>query len=326
LSPLQNEIIMDGGGGENNNDDALFSCAICGTSEGDSSNLTSQSSLQTNATVRCGHQFCNSCIDRELVRRREFPCPLCGNPVKRVTLTQRTLDDVQCEKDTSWRRRVLKVFNKTEKDFPTLLEYNDYLEQVEDMIYSIVNEDPEAETNKIKIREYEQRHKAEIVVRQSQRADEERSIQDQIAGEQREAERLRREALEEERAIAAAKRKLKQESTQVLLGEREEVSAELRAAQMQGYRNELKRQALGRRQPANFVSPRVREPEGGWVRESKMDPDLYRKRQAAGGGIPVGSIASYERNWNETVSTLFSKPGGRGKRPQKAQQTPIPTH
>lgn len=250
---------------------------------------------------------CNSCIDRELSRKREFPCPICKNPVKRVTLTQRTLDDVQCEKDTSWRRRVLKVFNKTEKDFPSLLEYNNYLEEVEDMIYSIVNEEPEAEEHKAKIKEYEHAHKAEIVIRQSQRADEERSIQDRIAAEQREAERLRREYQEEEKAIAVTKRKLKQESTEVLLGEREEVSAELRAAQMQGYRNELKRQSRGKKAATNFVSPRVREPDGGWLRESKLDRDLYRKRQAAGGGIPTGSIASQERNWNETVSSLFCR-------------------
>jgi hypothetical protein len=63
---------------------------------------------------------------------KEFPCPLCNNPVKKVTLSTRTLDDVQCEKDTSWRRRVMKVFNKVETDFPALLEYNNYLEEVED--------------------------------------------------------------------------------------------------------------------------------------------------------------------------------------------------
>jgi len=287
----------------------LFRCAICGTAEGDSSNLSSQTSLQTNATVRCGHQFCNSCIDRELSRKREFPCPICQTAVKRVTLTQRTLDDVQCEKDTSWRRRVLKVFNKAEKDFAALREYNDYLEHVENMIYSIVNEEPDVEECKAKIKEYEQQHKAEIVIRQSQRADEERSIQDRIAAEQREAERQRREVEEEEKAIAVNKRKWKQESTQVLLGEREEVSAELRAAQMQGYRNELKRQSRGRAAATNFVSPKVREPDGGLLlREStKLDRELYRKRQAAGGGIPVGSIASHERNWNETVSSLFKR-------------------
>ncbi|OEU20681.1 hypothetical protein FRACYDRAFT_267725 [Fragilariopsis cylindrus CCMP1102] len=289
----------------------LFSCAICGIAEGDSSNLTSQSQLQNNSTVGCGHQFCSSCIDRELSRRREFPCPICETPVKKVTLSTRTLDDVLCEKDTSWRRRVMKVFNKTQKDFPSLLEYNNYLEEVEDMIYSIVNEEPNAEECKGKIKAYEENHRTEIVIRQSQRADAERAIQDQIASEQREAERRKRELREEEKAIALTKRKFKQESAEVLLGERDEVSAELKAAQMQGYRNELKRQREGRQANAAtvFVSPRVREPEGGFKDRrdtgNTLDLKFYRKRQAAGGGIPVGSLTSQERNWNETVSTIF---------------------
>lgn len=288
---------------ENDADDYLFSCAICGTTEGD--NLTSTTTLQTNATVKCGHQFCTACIDRELARRREFPCVVCGSAVRRVTLTQRTLDDVQTEKDTGWRRRVLKVFNKTQADFATLQEYNDYLEEVEDMIYSIVNEEPEAEEHKAKIKEYESKYKAEIVIRQSQRADEERNIQDRIASQIRESERLKREYQEEEKAINFAKRRLKIESTEVILGERDQVSAELRQAQMQGYRNELKRQAKGHKPMTNWVSPRVREPEGGLAREDKIDREVYRKRQAAGGGILPGSILSHERNWSETTSSLF---------------------
>lgn len=221
-----------------------------------------------------------------------------------MTLTQRTLDDVQCEKDTSWRRRVLKVFNKTQTDFPSLLEYNNYLEEVENLIFSIVNEEPDAEECKAKIKEYEQAHKAAIVIRQSQRADEERSIQDRIAAEQRQTEQLRQEVAEEEKAISLAKRKWKQESTEVLLGEREEVSAELQAAQIMGYRNEVKRQRKQANAGAAFVSPRVREPAKGWKKD-QMNRDLYRKRQAAGGGVPTGSIASHERNWNETLSSLF---------------------
>uniref|UniRef100_A0A7S1GHB7 RING-type domain-containing protein n=1 Tax=Cyclophora tenuis TaxID=216820 RepID=A0A7S1GHB7_CYCTE len=287
-------------------DDDLFRCAICGTAEGDSSNLTTQSSLQTNATVGCGHQFCTACVERELSRRKEFPCPICETPVKRVTLSTRTLDDVQCEKDTSWRRRVTKVFNKIESDFSTLLEYNNYLEEVEDIIYAIVNEEPNAEEMKAKVKAYEEANKSQIVIRQSQRADEERSIADRIAAEQREVERRKREVIEEERAIALTKRKYKQEAAEVLLGEREEVSAELRAAQMQGYRNELKRQGRGTTKN-NMISPRVREPDDGLQRDKKLDRELYRKRQAAGGGIPSGSIASHERNWNETVSSIFSK-------------------
>lgn len=219
-------------------------------------------------------------------------------------MDQRSLDAVQCERDTSWRRRVLKVFNKTQSDFKSLLEYNNYLEEVEDLIFCIVMEEPNAEACKQKIKDYEQAHKQEIVIRQSQRADEERSIQDRIAAEQRETERLRREAADEEKAIAATKMRYKQESTQVLLGERDEVSAELRQAQMQGYRNELKRQSRGKK-AVDFVSPRVREP-AQWKRET-LDRQLYLKRQAAGGGVPTGSILAHERNWNETVQTLFAR-------------------
>jgi CDK-activating kinase assembly factor MAT1 len=287
--------------------DDLFRCALCGIAEGDSSNLTNLQSLQTNATVGCGHQFCTPCIDRELSRRREFPCPICETPVKKVSLSTRTLDDVLCEKDTSWRRRVMKVFNKTEKDFVSLLEYNNYLEEVEDMIYSIVNEEPSAEEMKARIKAYEEAYRTEIVIRQSQRADEERAIQDQIAKEQRDAERRRRDLEEDAKAIALAKARFKQESAEVLLGEREEVSAELRAAQMQGYRNELKRQREGKTAATIFVSPRVREPDGGMGREKKLDRDTYLRRQAAGGGIPAGSLTSQERNWNETLSTLFER-------------------
>jgi hypothetical protein len=75
---------------------------------------------------------------------------------------------------------------------------------------------------------------------------------------------------------------------------------------MQGYRNELKRQREGRAAATAFISPRVREPDGGLTREKKLDRELYRKRQAAGGGIPAGSLTSQERNWNETVSTLLT--------------------
>jgi hypothetical protein len=38
-------------------DDYLFRCVICGTSEADAANITSNATLQTNATVRCGHQL-----------------------------------------------------------------------------------------------------------------------------------------------------------------------------------------------------------------------------------------------------------------------------
>jgi hypothetical protein len=76
---------------------------------------------------------------------------------------------------------------------------------------------------------------------------------------------------------------------------------------MQGYTNELRRQGRGGATATNLISPNVREPKEGLHKETKLDRELYAKRQAAGGGIPSGSIASHERNWNEAVSSLFSR-------------------
>jgi len=199
----------------------------------------------------------------------------------------------------------MKVYNKSEKDFSNLVDYNNYLEEVEDIIYSIVNEEPNAEENKAKLKAYEEHHKSEIVIRQSQRADEERMITDRIAAEQREAIRKKREFEEEEQAVNLAKRKLKQETVEVMLGEREEVSAELRAAQMQGYRNEVRRQQRGKKAAAISEGPRVRHTE--IRKEPKLDKETYLKRQAAGGGVPSGSIATVERAWQEAVSSLFQR-------------------
>ena len=115
--------------------------------------------------------------------------------------------------------------------------------------------------------------------------------------EKREVERKKRECWEVSQALTLAKRKMQQEAREVLLGEREEVSEEVRAAQIQGYRNELLR-ARRRAQLATthgggssssittFATsmfqdrgPMVREPEGGLLHhhEKKLDRETYRK-------------------------------------------------
>ena len=108
--------------------------------------------------------------------------------------------------------------------------------------------------------------------------------------------------------IAAAKRRFKQESLQVSLGEREEVSKELIAAQKVGYRNEILKAHRNKKiKDGNYnQGPRVRIPGGALKNDIKMDRTLYLKRQAAGGGIPSGSIMAHEKNWNMAVSTLFA--------------------
>lgn len=286
---------------ESDDDADSFRCAICGMREGDSSNLT-KSSLQTNATVRCGHQFCLPCVERELSRKKAFPCPSCGEEVKRTTLSTRTLDDVQCEKDTSWRRKILRVYNKGEKDFPSLVEYNNYLEEVEDIIFSIVNEEPNAEECKAKFRKRGEEDKNQINIRLSRRAAEDRSRADRIAAQQREAERLKREHLEEEKTVRSNKQRYKLEAKEVLFGEREKVSKELVETRMHGYKDKHKPTGQG----ASYLhGSRVREPQGGLLKDKKLTKEEYLKRQSAGGGIPSRNAQTHDRNWQLTASSLF---------------------
>ena len=91
-----------------------------------------------------------------------------------------------------------------------------------------------------------------------------------------------------------------------MLGERDQVSAEVAAAQMLGYRNELLKRGRGGQMPG--AGPRVREPEGGLVKDKLKDREMYRKRQAAGGGVTSENIAVQERDWQLTIASLFARP------------------
>ncbi len=108
--------------------------------------------------------------------------------------------------------------------------------------------------------------------------------------------------------MSVARQKFKQETTEVMLGERDQVSAEVAAAQMLGYRNELIRQQRGRGGQMPGAGPCVREPEGGLGKDKVKDREMYRKRQAAGGGVTSENIAVQERDWQLTVASLFARP------------------
>jgi CDK-activating kinase assembly factor MAT1 len=66
-------------------------------------------------------------------------CPDCGVPLRRSNFRVQLFEDAFVEKEVDIRRRVLKDFNKREEDFETLQDYNAYLEEVETIIFNLVN-------------------------------------------------------------------------------------------------------------------------------------------------------------------------------------------
>lgn len=110
----------------------------------------------------CGHSLCESCVEL-LFLKGSGSCPECNVPLKRSNFRVQLFEDPVVEKEVDIRRRVLRDFNKKEEDFPSLQAYNNYLEEIEDIIYNLVNGIDIIETNR-KIDQYKKENK-EIILK-----------------------------------------------------------------------------------------------------------------------------------------------------------------
>ena len=115
----------------------------------------------------------------------------------------------------------LARYNKTEEEFDSLDAYNDYLEEVEDIVFNLSNK-IDVEAMKEKIRAYEEQHRDEIVANQARDMDTRRMIEQEIAAQQQSDELRRHEMQAELSRIKLKRNKLRQEATEVALGERGE--------------------------------------------------------------------------------------------------------
>ncbi|KAI0064701.1 CDK-activating kinase assembly factor [Artomyces pyxidatus] len=87
----------------------------------------------------CYHKMCESCIDR-LFTLGPAPCPICNKILRKLAFIPQTFEDLVVEKEVAVRRKIAKEFNKRREDFPDLRSYNDYLEEVEDITFNLIND------------------------------------------------------------------------------------------------------------------------------------------------------------------------------------------
>uniref|UniRef100_A0A671LV55 CDK-activating kinase assembly factor MAT1 n=1 Tax=Sinocyclocheilus anshuiensis TaxID=1608454 RepID=A0A671LV55_9TELE len=85
----------------------------------------------------CGHT-CESCVEMLFVRG-SGNCVQCNTPLRKSNFRVQLFEDPAIDKEVEIRKKVLKIYNKREFDFSTLKEYNDYLEQVEDIVFNQTN-------------------------------------------------------------------------------------------------------------------------------------------------------------------------------------------
>ncbi|EPS61893.1 hypothetical protein M569_12902 [Genlisea aurea] len=74
-------------------------------------------------------------------------------------------------KEMAIRKRIASIYNKTEEDFCSVREYNDYLEEVEDMIVNLA-EGINVANIEARISEYQKENAEQIVNSQARKAEE----------------------------------------------------------------------------------------------------------------------------------------------------------
>lgn len=110
------------------------------------------------------------------------------------------------EKEVNIRKKILRDFNKKEEDFATLREYNDYLEEVENIIYNLANDIDVVETNK-KIDQYRKDNKDQINKSKSKLGRKEYELEELLELEKQQEEERRLELAREE--MEAKKKKIR---------------------------------------------------------------------------------------------------------------------
>lgn len=172
-----------------------FACPRCRTTK------LQNPSLKMMVNV-CGHGLCESCVDL-LFLKGSGSCPDCKIPLRRNNFRVQLFEDASVEKEVDIRRRVLRDFNKKEEDFPSLKEYNDYLEEIEIIIYNLVNDIDIINTNK-KIEQYKKDNKEQIQKNKGRLGRDEYELEELLELEKQVNEARKQEILMEE---AEAKKK-----------------------------------------------------------------------------------------------------------------------
>ncbi|CAD6203434.1 GSCOCG00009760001-RA-CDS [Cotesia congregata] len=151
----------------------------------------------------CGHTLCESCVDL-LFLKGSGSCPECFIPLRRGNFRIQMFEDSMVEKEVDIRKRILRDYNKREEDFATTREYNDYLEEIETIIYNLSNDIDILETNK-KIEQYKKENKDQINKNRMKLGRSESELQDLLLLEKQREEERKLQLVREEMEVKKQK-------------------------------------------------------------------------------------------------------------------------
>ncbi|KAI0233800.1 CDK-activating kinase assembly factor MAT1 [Lamellibrachia satsuma] len=156
----------------------------------------------------CGHALCENCMDLLFVRG-SGACPECGIALRRSNFRTQMFEDARVEKEVDIRKKILREFNKKEEDFGSLREYNDYLEQVETIIFNLTNGTDVEKTKKLV--EQNKRENQELIKKNRMKLSHDEELIEALIEQERQSQSQHRlQAQQEEEWERKQKRKQKE--------------------------------------------------------------------------------------------------------------------
>ncbi|XP_053476179.1 CDK-activating kinase assembly factor MAT1 [Ictalurus furcatus] len=156
----------------------------------------------------CGHTLCENCVEMLFVRG-SGNCVQCDTPLRKSNFRLQLFEDPAVDKEVEIRKKVLKIYNKRDLDFPSLSEYNDYLEQVEEIVFNLTN-NLDVENTKQMMEQYQRDNRDIIQRNKAKLTREQEELEEILLMEQQDLEMKRLENLQEEQRHLHTKRKNKQ--------------------------------------------------------------------------------------------------------------------
>jgi len=156
----------------------------------------------------CGHKLCQTCVD-VLFTRPSAACPICGMALRRSDYREQQFEDSKVEREVDIRKRIVKIYNQREEDFESLKDYNDYLEEIETIIFNLANKVDEDETKR-RVEAYKKENDKQIKKNNSKLNQEEALLKASLELEKQGIEERRKKLLESERDIVKQKKKEKE--------------------------------------------------------------------------------------------------------------------
>lgn len=88
-------------------------------------------------TSPCFHRLCESCLYKNF-QQGCAPCPECGTLLRRINFISSTFEDIEVEREMKMRRLMAWHFNRKRSEFGSVVEYNNYLEEYENVLAGLM--------------------------------------------------------------------------------------------------------------------------------------------------------------------------------------------